>query len=409
MNRKKSLFTVLALLTGGLPLVQASEMSPISHSKIASHSIESRPIPTEFNIEKPVVNHDPLKCNEFEDPRSIHCLGPVQATQPTNRVDRLMQGSAIYASKLIPLLNSNAEGSAYSNMMMNDARTMVVNKGYGVVNNSANSQIQQVPFFAQTSIALNAVGESDTSFTVDSLMKLKTNQDLEGDLETILFGQARGTTTTNSDGATTNLGLGLRHRPDDVSMVGGNVFWDYRMTDYSSAHSRLGVGGEYFWKAFEVRNNYYMAITDEKEDITIDGTLYNERVVPGWDVELGYRLPSYPQLGVFVKTFNWDYEETDDRSGVGTSVNWQTTPHLNLEAYVSTEVSGHVTTANSDLHGTEDYQVGIKFRLTGQPVILKKNNVKNNIVTQMTQPVRRSYDVLLERSVATFSNRASGS
>ena len=25
-----------------------------------------------------------------------------------------------------------------------------------------------------------------------------------------------------------------------------NVFLDYRMTDYSDAHSRLGLGGEYY-------------------------------------------------------------------------------------------------------------------------------------------------------------------
>ncbi len=56
-----------------------------------------------------------------------------------------------------------------------------------------------------------------------------------------------------------NLGLGIRNRPDDVSMVGGNVFLDYRMTDYSDAHSRLGLGGEYLWKDFEFRNNFYMA------------------------------------------------------------------------------------------------------------------------------------------------------
>ena len=51
-------------------------------------------------------------------------------------------------------------------------------------------------------------------------------------------------------------------------MVQANAFWDYRMTDYSDAHSRLGLGGEYFWKDFEFRNNWYMAITDEK-DVTL--------------------------------------------------------------------------------------------------------------------------------------------
>ena len=394
------------MLTGASPLAQAEEITSFSQERIASNSIESTSLEQEFDIEKPVITHDPSKCDEFNDPKSIHCLGPVQATQPTNRLDRFVQGTAIYVQKFVPLLNNNSEGSAYSNMMMNDAKSLVAGKAYGLANETANSQIQKIPFFAQTSIAINASGESDTSFTLNSLMKLKEMKtDNEGDLKTLFFGQARATTTTDKDdGATTNLGLGLRHRPDDLSMLGGNVFWDYRMTDYSTAHSRLGLGGEYFWKDFELRNNYYMAITDKK-DVTIGGTSYTERIVPGWDADVGYRFPNYPQLGVFVKAFNWDYEDTNDQNGVAYAATWQATPHINLEAYVSSEISGHGTKENSKLPGTDDYQVGVQFRWTGQPVKFKKNNTKKNIVTQMTQPVRRRNDVLLERSTGAWTVR----
>ena len=415
MNRKRSFFISLAVLSGGLPLVQAEQINSFSQStqrRIASNSIKSPSLEKELDIKKPAITHDPSKCDEFEDPKSIHCLGVVQATQPTNRLDRFIQGTATYASKFVPLLNNKSEGSAYTNMMINDGKSLMVDKGYGLVNDSANSQIQKIPFFAQTSIAINAAGESDTSLTLDSLMKLKEMKtDNKGDLKTILFGQARGTTTiSNSDGTTTNLGLGLRHRPNDVSMVGGNVFWDYRMTDYSSAHSRLGLGGEYFWKNFELRNNYYMAMTDKKT-VTVDSTSYTERVVPGWDAEVGYRLPKYPQLGVFVKAYNWDYQDTDDQSGVAYAATWQATPHVNLEAYVSTEISGYGTEENSKLHGTDDYQIGLQVMLTGKPVTFKKNKFRQNLVTQMTQPVRRRYDVLLERSTSTstFVSRVGGS
>ena len=88
---------------------------------------------------------------------------------------------------------------------------------------------------------------------------------------------------------------------------------------------------------------------------------------------------------------------------------WQATPHVNLEAYVSSEISGHGTAENLKLHGTDDYQVGLHVKLTGQHVNFKKNNVKQKLVTQMTQPVRRRYDVLLERSSGGFSNRVGGS
>jgi len=408
----KIAFLTTTLLFSGSPLIQAEEITSFSQRKIASNSIESTSVDRELDIKKPVITHDPSKCDEFEAPKSIHCLGPVQGTQPTNRVDRLIQGTAIYAQKLVPLLNNNAEESAYSNMMINDGKSLIVDKGFGFANQTANSQIQKIPFFAQTSIAINASGEQDASFTLDSLMKLKEmNIDNEGDLKTLFFGQARGTTTTNNDnGSTTNLGLGLRHRPDDVSMVGGNVFWDYKMTDYSSAHSRLGLGGEYFWNDFEFRNNYYIAITDSK-DVTVNGTSYTERIVPGWDAEVGYRLPNNPNLAVFVKGFNWDYKNTDDQNGIATSLNWQATDHVNLEAYVSTENFGHKTKANSSLLGTDDYKAGLQVTWTAGPLKFKKKNVKKNLVTQMTQPVRRRYDVLLERysSSSGFTNRVGGS
>ena len=409
MISKRSLFISLAFVSGGFPLAQAEEINSFSQKRIASNSIESTNLERELDIQKPVITHDPSKCDEFEDPRSIHCLGPVKATQPTNRVDRLIQGTATYASKLVPLLNNNSEGSAYSNMIMNDGKSLVVGKGYGLANNAVNSQIQKIPFFAQTSIAINAAGDSETSFSIDSLMKVREMAtDDEGDLKTLLFSQAKWTDSTNSDGSTTNLGVGLRHRPNDNSLYGGNMFWDYRMTTYDNAHSRLGLGGEYLWKDLEFRNNWYMAITDDKT-VKINGTTYTERIVPGWDTSVGYRLPSNPELGVFVKAFNWDYKKTEDNSGVELSVDWQATDHLNLAAYVSNEFTAYETVNNANLPSRDDNFLGLKFKWTAQPVRFKKKNYKQNMITQMTQPVRRRYDVLLERySSSSFINRATG-
>ena len=81
---------------------------------------------------------------------------------------------------------------------------------------------------------------------------------------------------------------------------------------------------------------------------------------------------------------------------------------LTMDA-ISTEIFGHETKANSSLHGTDDYQVGLQVKWTARPVKFNKKNVKENLVTQMTQPERRRYDVLLERySSSSFINRATG-
>jgi len=305
-------------------------------------------------------------------------------------------------------MNDGSDGSKYTNIMANDGKRLLVDAGFDFVNSTTNNRIQSIPFFAQTSVNVSGGTESDTSFSLNSLMKLGVlAKDDEGDVKTLAFSQARFATATNAEGSTTNLGLGIRHRPNDVSMLGANAFLDYRMTDYSDAHSRLGFGGEYFWKDFEFRNNWYMAITDEK-DVTVKGTSYKERVVPGWDVELGYRLPNNPQISFFVRGFNWDYKNTQDNSGLEGSISWQATPHVGLEAWVSNEISAASTNLNSKLPGTDEAFFGLRMNLTGSPVIFSKKDYKKNMITQMTQPVKRKYDVLLERSAGTFQNRAKG-
>ena len=318
---------------------------------------------------------------------------------PKDKLDKYIINGATYSTKFVPLMNDGAESSEYSNLMINDGKRLLVDAGFDFINSTANSSIQNIPFFAQTTVNVSGGTESDTSFSINSLMKLgELAKDDEGDIKTLAFSQARFATATNADGSTTNLGLGIRHRPNNVSMVGANAFWDYRMTDYSDAHSRLGLGGEYLWKDFEFRNNWYISITDTK-NVTVNGTAYGERVVPGWDVEAGYRLPNKPELAFFVRGFNWDYKYTQDNSGLEGAVSWQATPHVGLEAWVSNEISAASTTANSSLPGTDETFFGLRMNITGNPVKFEKANYKKNRITQMTQPVKRKYDVLLERSV----------
>jgi len=332
---------------------------------------------------------DNIKYDQFKEEQNIY--------QPKDKLDEYIINGATYSTKFVPLMNDGAEGSEYTSIMADDLNRLLVDAGFNFANAKANGEIQKIPFFAQTTVNISGGTESDTSFSVNSLMKLgELAKDEEGDLKTLAFSQARFATATNADGSTINLGLGIRNRPDDISMVGANAFLDYRMTDYSDSHSRLGLGGEYFWKDFEFRNNWYMAITNEK-DVTINGVAYKERVVPGWDAEVGYRLPNNPELAFFVRGFNWDYKNTQDNSGLEGSISWQATPHVGLEAFVSNEISAASTTANTDLPGTEEVFFGLRMNITGNPVKFEKSNYKKNMITQMTQPVKRKYDVLLER------------
>ncbi|KGF90547.1 MULTISPECIES: inverse autotransporter beta domain-containing protein [Prochlorococcus] len=343
---------------------------------------------------------------KFEDIKFDQVKIKQDIYEPKDKLDEYIIKGATYSTKFVPLMNNGAQGNEYTSIMANDLNRLLVDAGFNFTNAKANGEIQKIPFLAQTSVNISSGTESDTSFSINSLMKLgELATDEEGDLKTLAFSQARFATATNADGSTINLGLGIRNRPNNVSMVGANAFWDYRMTDYSDAHSRLGLGGEYFWKDFEFRNNWYMSITDEK-DVTIKGTSYKERVVPGWDVELGYRLPNNPELAFFVRGFNWDYKHTQDNSGLEGSVSWQATPHVSFEAYLSNEISATSTTLNTSLPGTDETFFGLRMNITGKPVKFERSNYKKNMITQMTQPVKRNYDILLERSTGTFTNRA---
>ena len=339
-----------------------------------------------------------IEYDQFKEKQSIY--------EPKDKLEEYIIRGVTYSTKFVPLINDGAEGSEYTSIMTNDFKKLLVDAGFDLANSTANSQIQKIPFFAQTTFNIAGGTESDTSFSINSLMKLgELAKDEEGDLKTLAFSQARFATATNADGSTFNLGLGIRNRPNDISMVGANAFWDYRMTDYSDAHSRLGLGGEYFWKDFEFRNNWYISITDEK-DVTIKGVSYKERVVPGWDMELGYRLPNNPELAFFIRGFNWDYKHTQDNSGLEGAVSWQATPHVGLEAWVSNEISAASTTVNTSLPGTDETFFGLRMNITGNPIKFEKSNYKKNMITQMTQPVKRVNDVLLERAAVNSSGTA---
>ena len=339
-----------------------------------------------------------IEYDQFKENQSIY--------EPKDKLEEYIIRGVTYSTKFVPLINDGAEGSEYTNIMTNDFKKLLVDAGFDLANSTANSQIQKIPFFAQTNFNIAGGSESDTSFSINSLMKLgELVKDEEGDLKTLAFSQARFATATNADGSTFNLGLGIRNRPNDISMVGANAFWDYRMTDYSDAHSRLGLGGEYFWKDFEFRNNWYISITDEK-DVTIKGVSYKERVVPGWDLELGYRLPNNPEIAFFIRGFNWDYKHTQDNSGLEGAVSWQATPHVGLEAWVSNEISAASTTVNTSLPGTDETFFGLRMNITGNPIKFEKSNYKKNMITQMTQPVKRVNDVLLERAAVNSSGAA---
>ena len=360
-----------------------------------------------ITIGKPLT-HQPWKCDVFVDPRSQACLGPAEGRQPRNLFERVIQKTAGYAAQYGPSM-VNGQGVDLGGVIQAEVTRTLISSGI----NYANTQIKKIPFFAQTTLGLNAATSSDLTGYLDSFLRLKTlGYDKAGDAMGLMFGQARVTLETSAQ-PQVNVGLGSRYRLSDEAMVGLNGFWDLRTTNYSTPYTRWGIGAEGFWKSFELRNNWYINGSATK-DITINNIDYTERVVPGWDVELGYRIPSYPQLAMYVRGFNWDYTGYhSDNSGVEGSVNWQATPNANLELWVSNEIPAYPTVADNNIGNQPGPYFGARIRLTARPVTFAKNNTKQNLIAQMTQPVRRRYEVLLERvkkpGNGSFTNTVGGS
>ena len=160
---------------------------------------------------------DNIKFDQFENSQNTY--------KPKDKLDEYIINGATYSTKFVPLMNDGSDGNDYTSLMANDGKRLLVDAGFDFINSTANSSIKSIPFFAQTSVNVSGGTESDTSFSLNSLMKLgELAVDDEGDIKTLAFSQARFATATNAEGSTTNLGLGIRHRPNDLSMLGANAF-----------------------------------------------------------------------------------------------------------------------------------------------------------------------------------------
>ena len=63
-------------------------------------------------------------------------------------------------------MNDGAEGSEYTSIITSDFKKLLVDAGFDLANSTANSQIQKIPFFAQTNFNIAGGSESDTSLSL---------------------------------------------------------------------------------------------------------------------------------------------------------------------------------------------------------------------------------------------------
>ena len=101
---------------------------------------------------------------------------------------------------------------------------------------------------------------------------------------------------THDNDETINIGLGIRKLLNDNKiLIGSNIFYDHQFT---KNHKRTGMGVEAISSVFDVRGNYYNALSGTRN--TSEGS---ERALDGWDTQLDYHLPGKHDVNFFVNTF----------------------------------------------------------------------------------------------------------
>lgn len=110
----------------------------------------------------------------------------------------------------------------------------------------------------------------------------------------------------NHDGdQTINIGIGGRKLfHDNTVLLGSNIFYDHQFTD---SHKRSGAGVEAISSVFDVRGNYYNAISGSRN--TDEGS---ERALDGWDLGLELHLHGKHNVNAFATLF--EFKNPDDNS-----------------------------------------------------------------------------------------------
>ena len=125
---------------------------------------------------------------------------------------------------------------------------------------------------------------------------------------------------THDNDETVNIGFGFRKLLNDNKiLIGSNIFYDHQ---FDLNHKRTGAGLEAISSIFDLRGNYYNALSGSKT--TSDGS---ERALDGWDTQLDYHLPGEKDVNIFANLFEFEnpdsastYEEKGTKFGANASL-----------------------------------------------------------------------------------------
>ena len=108
---------------------------------------------------------------------------------------------------------------------------------------------------------------------------------------------------THDGDETINIGFGIRKLlNDNTLLLGANTFYDHQLTE---SHERVGIGAEAITSIFDLRGNYYNALSARRTNS--GGTI--ERAMDGWDLRGDYHLPIDEDINIFISAFEFENPE----------------------------------------------------------------------------------------------------
>ena len=198
-----------------------------------------------------------------------------------------------------------------------DLKSNVSNKFYSKINEFSQNlaegladNLKQNENLKYFDISLDIQEKEKPTIEIQSVSKIKEDND------SAFFNQ---TNLSSYNGETTiNLGFGKRKLyKDETVMLGSNIFVDYQLDE---SHLRTGLGVEAISSVFDLRGNYYNAISGFK--VNDEG---REKALDGYDVQLNYHMIGKSVTDLYLNTFEWEnpnstFKEKGEKIGITSQI-----------------------------------------------------------------------------------------
>ncbi len=233
----------------------------------------------------------------------------------------------------------------------------------------------------------------------------------------LIFGYARFR-ADRTDDLEGNIGVGYRRIVQNRWIAGGYAFFDYRRTTHHNAFRQLTLGGEILNENWDLRANVYLPERDKKlvsratstalvgTQIFIDTQTSREQALPGFDIELGRRIPVFNddrrELRLFLAGYHFENDDFGNISGVRGRAQL---------AFSDLPLLGENATLR--LHGETQYDdVREASHSVGAELIIplrfgkRKRKRLSPLERRMTNPIVRDIDIVSGETISTLQEPA---